>query len=125
MTLRGGCLCGAVRYTLHDPAEGVVACHCSQCRRWSGHVWAAAETADLTIRGEVKWFRSSEEAERGFCPECGSSLFWRRRDRGGIEVAPGAVDAPTGLRLQGHIFTADKGEYYDIADGLPQDPGES
>nr|WP_229849220.1 GFA family protein [Paracoccus aerius] len=118
----GRCLCGAVTFAGRWGGDDLRACHCSQCRRWSGHVWAAAETADLTIRGEVKWFRSSEEAERGFCPECGSSLFWRRRDRGGIEVAPGAVDSPTGLRMAGHIFVADKGDYYDIADGLPQDP---
>ncbi|QIR86080.1 GFA family protein [Paracoccus sp. AK26] len=118
----GRCLCGAVTFAGRWGGDDLRACHCSQCRRWSGHVWAAAETADLTIRGEVKWFRSSEEAERGFCPECGSSLFWRRRDREGIEVAPGAVDSPTGLRMAGHIFVADKGDYYDIADGLPQDP---
>ena len=118
----GRCLCGAVTFSGRWGGDDLRACHCSQCRRWSGHVWAAAETADPTIRGEGTWSRSSKHAERGFCPECGSSLFWRRRDRGGIEVAPGAVDSPTGLRMAGHIFVADKGDYYDIADGLPQDP---
>ena len=118
----GRCLCGAVTFTGRWGGDPLRACHCSQCRRWSGHVWAAAQTLDLTIGGEVKWFRSSAEAERGFCPDCGSSLFWRRHGHGGIEVAPGAVDNPTGLRMAGHIYVADKGDYYDIADGLPQDP---
>lgn len=118
----GRCLCGAVTFTGRWGGDPLRACHCSQCRRWSGHVWAAAQTVDLTIGGEVKWFRSSAEAERGFCPDCGSSLFWRRQGHGGIEVAPGAVDNPTGLRMAGHIYVADRGDYYDIADGLPQDP---
>ena len=118
----GRCLCGAVTFTGRWGGDPLRACHCSQCRRWSGHVWAAAQTVDLTIGGEVKWFRSSAEAERGFCPDCGSSLFWRRQGHGGIEVAPGAVDNPTGLRMAGHIYVADKGDYYNIADGLPQDP---
>lgn len=116
----GRCLCGTVTFRGRWGGDALRACHCGQCRRWSGHVWAAAETVDLAIDGPVTWFRSSDRAERGFCPRCGSSLFWRGQGRGGIEVAPGAVDSPTGLRLEGHIFVADKGDYYDITDGLPR-----
>lgn len=60
----------------------------------------------------------------GHRPDCGSSLFWQRDGSEIIDVAAGAIDSPTGLRLLGHIFVADKGDYYDIADGLPQDPRE-
>lgn len=129
-TLTGKCLCGAIAFSfgaarLTHPA----ACHCGQCRRWSGHVWASANVpvSDFAFtqgEGDVTWFASSEMAERGFCRRCGSALFWRKRrqDAGGEElsVALGALDAPTGLRLETHIFVADKGDYYDIADGLPQ-----
>ncbi|MFC3628745.1 GFA family protein [Paracoccus angustae] len=117
----GRCLCGAVTFKGTWSGDPLNACHCGQCRRWSGHVWAAAGARDFTLDGPVKWFRSSPEAERGFCPECGSSLFWRKAGSSDCEVAAGAVDGPTGLRLQGHIFVADKGDYYDIADGLPQE----
>ncbi len=78
------------------------------------------DAVDLTIDGPVRWFRSSDSARRGFCPDCGSSLFWQADGADRVSVAPGAVDAPTGLHLAGHIFVADKGDYYDIADGLPQ-----
>ncbi len=128
--LSGRCLCGAVAFAVdaRDLREPGL-CHCSQCRRWSGHVWAAvnAPLGDFDIlKGEdaLTWFKSSEEARRGFCRECGSALFWHadglaeHKDR--MSVAMGALDAPTGLRLDGHIFVADKGDYYDIADGLPQ-----
>ena len=118
----GRCLCGAVTFQGTWGDEPLSACHCSQCRRWSGHVWAGTEAMDLTINGPVKWFRSSDKAERGFCPDCGSSLFWRNLGSEHIAVGAGAVDSPTGLTLASHIFVADKGDYYDIADGLPQDP---
>lgn len=118
----GRCLCGAVSFKGRWGDDPLKACHCSQCRRWSGHVWAAARAVDLVIEGPVRWFRSSDSAERGFCPDCGSSLFWHDLGDNGIAVAPGAVDAPTGLHLAGHIFVADKGDYYAIADGLPQEP---
>lgn len=75
----------------------------------------------LTLTGaDPKWFRSSAKAERGFCPTCGSVLFWSHDDEDEISFSLGALEDPTGLRLAKHIFSADKGDYYDIADGLPQ-----
>ncbi|MDM7255981.1 MAG: GFA family protein [Paracoccus sp. (in: a-proteobacteria)] len=123
MKIAGGCLCGRVRFTGEAVADDLRACHCGQCRRWSGHVWAGV-TARLTIEGEPRWFRSSPQAERGFCPVCGSNLFWRKPGHDLLDVAPGAIDPPTGLRLIGHIFIAFKGDYYQISDGLPQEPME-
>ena len=117
----GQCLCGKIRFQGgYDATNDLKACHCSQCRRWSGHYWAAMLPKTLMIAGEPKWFRASDRARRGFCGDCGSSLFWQRDGSDVIEVAAGAIDNPTGLHLQGHIFVADKGDYYDIADGLPQ-----
>ena len=119
--MKGRCLCGGVTFEV-TAVSRTAACHCSMCRRVSGHIWASGVVAqdDLSVTGEVRWFASSEKAERGFCPVCGSALFWRPRGGDHIAVALGALDTPTGLRLDRHIFTADKGDYYDIADGLPQ-----
>lgn len=120
----GHCLCGAVTFRGRWEQAGFKACHCGQCRRWSGHFWAGADALDLAVEGPVKWYRSSDEAKRGFCPECGSSLFWRQIGSERVAVGPGAVDEPTGLRLAGHIFVTDKGDSYEIADGLPQEARE-
>lgn len=121
--LTGHCLCGAVAFTARGPARDPAACHCSQCRRQSGHYWASVQVMDddLTVTGEVRWFTSSPGARRGFCPVCGSFLFWKSDADPDTGVALGAMDAPTGLRLVRHIFTADKGDYYDIADRVPQE----
>ena len=115
------CLCGSIRVTMRGPLPDVAACHCGQCRRWSGHIWAAILPSSLEIGGTPKWYRASDFARRVFCGNCGSSLFWQRDGSDIIDVAAGAIDSPTGLHLRGHIFVADKGDYYDIADGLPQD----
>jgi len=117
----GHCLCGKIRFHgTYDDSHGLNACHCSQCRRWSGHVWAAILPKSMVIEGEPSWYRASDFARRGFCATCGSSLFWQRDGSDIIDVAAGALDNPTGLHLLGHIFVADKGDYYDISDGLPQ-----
>jgi hypothetical protein len=100
------------------------ACHCSQCRKHSGHFFASTDVpkSALTVHGaeHVSWFRSSAKARRGFCSTCGSSLFWEAIEKEWIGIAMGAFEQPTGTRLTVHIFVADKGDYYDIADGLPQ-----
>ena len=114
--MKGSCLCGAVRFETSAKASSVSACHCSQCRKQSGHIWASAEApeAQVTVQGEVRWFAASPKALRGFCPTCGSFLFWKETDDTMLSIALGAVDGPTGLRLERHIFTADKGDYYDL-----------
>lgn len=121
----GGCLCGAVRYRVTGPLRPVIACHCTQCRKTSGHHVAAtsAHRDDVAIDGTVQWYSSSADARRGFCPTCGSNLFW---DGPGshLSIFAGTLDGPTGLTLQGHIFCADKGDYYDITDDLPCADGD-
>ncbi|MGQ0662071.1 MAG: GFA family protein [Pseudomonadota bacterium] len=123
----GGCLCGAVRYALSGPLRPVVACHCGQCRRFHGHFGAYTQVARqglrfLESRG-LAWYQSSAWARRGFCSVCGSSLFWERLGGAAVSVAAGSLDQPTGLKTFHHIFVADQGDYYDIADGLPHSPG--
>jgi hypothetical protein len=120
----GSCLCGAISFEVAGELPAPDACHCSQCRRQSGHYWASTDVARdaLTIRGagQLTWYASSERVRRGFCAVCGSALFWDPIGRGTIAVAMGAFTTPTGTRLAKHIFVADKGDYYEIADGLPQ-----
>ncbi|MBY5986706.1 MULTISPECIES: GFA family protein [Roseovarius] len=120
--LEGSCLCGNIRFSVTGAPQGVSACHCGQCRKQSGHVWSSAfvPETDLEITGEVTWYEATPQAKRGFCATCGAFLFWKAHDEDTMSFALGALDGPTGLRLEKHIFTADKGDYYEIADGVPQ-----
>jgi hypothetical protein len=122
----GGCLCGAVRYHARGPLRDVVACHCGRCRRTHGHVGAYTEAAtrDLAVTEDrgLGWY-VADGRERGFCRECGASLFWRRSGGEATSIAAGTLDGPTGLRTVAHIFVADRGDYYDLADDLPRHEG--
>lgn len=120
--IEGSCNCGACTFVVTGKLRDATACHCGQCRKQSGYVWASAITAraDIDISGPVQWFASSAEAERGFCPTCGCFLFWRHAGETTMSVALGALGGSHGIKIEKHIFVADKGSYYDIADGLPQ-----
>jgi len=78
----------------------------------------------MRMAGEerVKWYRSSEKVQRGFCSICGSTLFWKPTIAGypWTSVALGCLDTSKELKLARHTFVAEKGSYYEIADDVPQ-----
>jgi hypothetical protein len=123
----GGCLCGGVRYLVTGPLRDIVGCHCSQCRRTSGHFVAATSCAFASLVMEradtLRWYRSSPAAQRGFCSTCGGNLFWRADGEDSISIMAGTLDAPTGLKIAEHIFVADKSDYYALNDDVPMRQG--
>ena len=124
--LTGRCNCGSITFVATGPFRPAKACHCKSCRRQSGHYVAATEVAraDLAVAGEdaIVWYSATPHARRGFCPSCGAHLFWHRNGSERISIWMGCLDEPTDIRLAEHIYVAEKGDYYDIADGLPQAP---
>jgi hypothetical protein len=120
-------MCGAVQIEVTGDLKPPDACHCVQCRKWSGHVGVGTDVprANCKITGEenVTWYQSSPKVRRGFCRTCGCSLFFDPIDRqkhDWIGVLMGAFDDPTDTHIDIHIFVAEKGDYYEITDGLPQ-----
>ncbi len=125
----GGCLCNGVRYRVTGPLRPVVYCHCSQCRRTSGHfvaVTAVAKDALAVVADKsLDWFTSSDVASRGFCKRCGSSLFWLPKAREYVCIMAGTLDESRGLEAVKHIYVKDKGDYYDLTDDLTKVPGRA
>jgi len=124
MTISGSCNCGGVKYEVSGPMRTVTACHCGQCRKQTGHYYAATSVSDADLKmvqsDTLKWYAASDEAKRGFCGECGSALFWKRNNSSGTSILVGTLDGETELKIDKHIFVADKGDYYELDDGLPQ-----
>lgn len=116
--MHGSCLCGAVTYEVQGQPRSVVACHCTQCRKTSGHYVAATQVASdaLAIKGRenLTWFKSSANAQRGFCKTCGSQLFWTANDSGKTSIMAGTLDGDTGLQMDRQLYPASKGDYYDL-----------
>lgn len=112
----GRCLCGAVRF------EGMVgphmdACHCGNCRRWTGGMFMAVPVTELAIENEagLAAYKSSDYGERVFCRTCGSSLFWRMQDRSATVVSLQALDDPSGIDFAEEIFVDKKPAIYAFA----------
>ncbi len=122
----GSCLCGGVTFEITGPLRPVVGCHCSQCRKQSGHFGAftACDDADLqfTAQDSLAWYRASDAAGRGFCKTCGSLLFWKGDGLSYTSITAGCINGATELKMEGHIYCADKGDYYEILDGSYQKP---
>ncbi len=122
----GGCLCEAVKYEIHGKLYNVINCHCSKCRRTHGHhsAYSSSKREELILlekRG-LKWYRSvkdeTPDVYRGFCKECGSSLFWDAKGDDYIYISAGTLDQPTGLKTIGHIWLGQAGDYYELTDDL-------
>jgi hypothetical protein len=126
------CLCGSVTIQIDEPLEHAPeACHCIQCRKQTGHFLTAVNIrrSALHVSGQdhVKWFQSSEKVQRGFCSECGSTLFWKPTIEGyqWTSVAMGCFDTAVDKPIAKHIYVDQKGAYYQLQDGAPQFKSET
>jgi hypothetical protein len=125
----GGCICGGVRYRITGPIKQVVACHCRECRRQTGHFMASSdvwnEHLELTESRDLGWYRSGPKSRRGFCKTCGCSMFYRVDGGEKTSFGVGTLDdgCDEGIRIAAHIFTAEKGCYYDLDDAPAYEDG--
>lgn len=126
MSLSGGCLCGEVTYVITGQPRDVINCHCSRCRRHTGHFMAATSTdtdsLEISGRGSLQWYATAD-VEYGFCGTCGSTLFWRTSRRPGyVAVAAGTLTPPTGLKTIAAIYTDYSSDYHSFDPDVPTYP---
>ena len=129
--LEGRCLCGAICFAVSPPTLFVAHCHCRYCREAHGAAfvtWVGAAEARFRIvpgSAQPKWFHSSQQGRRGFCAECGTTLFYASTVcPGEIHVArsafPGAIDREP----QCHVFYDQHADWIEVGDSLPRYTGE-
>ena len=124
--LHGSCMCAGVRYEIDGPVKDMVNCHCGICRKAHGAAYATVVTAQAAdfrwTRGEelVETYKSSNELDRVFCRNCGSSLAVIEHKTGEVFVAAGTLDDDPGIRLESHIFVGSKAPWHEILDEAPQ-----
>ncbi|MEM8739980.1 MAG: GFA family protein [Pseudomonadota bacterium] len=126
--IAGSCLCGATTFHITCDLSPGTLCHCGQCRRQTSHVFVSTHIPEadlhLTSQDDLRWYRASAVARRGFCGACGSVLFWNPDDEDKISVSLGALKEPHPGYLAKHIFVADKGGYYELNDTLELAQGD-
>lgn len=126
MVATGKCLCGAVSFAAQAVDTHVHGCHCSMCRNWAGGPMLAAGVGSVVFQGEdnISRYASSDWAERGFCRECGSNLFYRLKEPDQYLLCMGAFDDETVFELAGEIYIDEKPRGYEFAGEHPRQTGD-
>ena len=115
---KGSCLCGATTFTATETKTHIGACHCDMCRKWASGPYMAVDCgSDVTFEGEenIAVFNSSEWAERGFCNQCGSHLFWRMKPTNQHMMAVGLFDDDSQFIFDHQVFIDKKPDFYSFA----------
>lgn len=124
--MTGGCQCGAIRYAIHGPITDKAICHCRMCQKAVGSVvWPffTVETSGLEwTRGRPALYRSSEAAERGFCPACGTPLTFEPTGKTAIDISIGSLDDPSAVEPDKQYFAARRMPWFHVMTDLPEQP---
>lgn len=124
---RGACLCGAVRVIAKAKSNSIGACHCTMCFKWGGGPLFAADCdGDVQFEGadSITTFSSSEWAERGFCRECGTHLFYRLKQAGYHAIPVGLFEGSSQWVFSEQIFIDEKPSFYSFAESTRNLTGE-
>jgi hypothetical protein len=133
-TFTGGCLCGRVRYSSDAAPAFMGICHCRNCQRFTGSAFesvVALPKSEVAIEGEVKIYQDTSDAgrpmQRGFCPNCGSSLIAEAAVMPGIlMVLAGTLDDPSVMQPGMEIYCSSAQPWVNLAgerQRFPQMPG--
>lgn len=126
-SVKGKCLCGSVEITVANASSDIGACHCGMCRKWSGGPLLAVDCGtDVTISGNdnVSTFQASEWAQRGFCKQCGTHLFYKLIANGQYMMPAGLFEGSPEFNFDHQIFIEEKPGYYDFANQTVNLTGE-
>lgn len=120
---KGQCHCGAVQFEGAGSVKGVDACHCATCRHLNGGPYMGVGFHDgitLLQSDALKWYESSDWARRGFCGDCGTSLFYNLKGSVFTSVSSGCLEMPTGLTIGQEYFIDEKPDFYDFSGEHPR-----
>jgi hypothetical protein len=123
---KGRCLCGNISFTTELKDENFSACHCNMCRRWGSGPYLALQAKLDDLKGEehIKSYKSSEWAERAFCQNCGTNLYYKVTAEGphlgNTYISLGLLDETAGMSLTEEIFIDEKPEGFEFAGNHPK-----
>jgi hypothetical protein len=128
MALKGGCLCGFVRYQVDAVPIDETNCHCTMCRRASGAPFVAwftvPKTAVRWVTGTPSSFASSAHATRAFCPRCGTPLtFSSLQSPDEIDLTTASLDEPSQVPPRDDTYVASKLPWVVLDPNLPKYQG--
>jgi hypothetical protein len=123
---QGGCLCGAVRYTINSAPDWSAHCHCRSCQKATGAAfttWVGLKKENFEVtNGQIATCNTSPSVERGFCGRCGTSLTYVAEEGwpGQISVLAPTLDNPEIAVPAAHVYVEHKLPWVKLDDGLPR-----
>lgn len=121
--MKAKCLCESVRFDGQLVNDSIQACHCQQCQRWTGGgPLFVVRVKDMRIEGSenIATFHASEHGERGFCKNCGTTLYWTMRGKPPAFLPVGLLEDQSGLSVKEEIFVDHRPGWLPIFDGADQ-----
>ncbi|MGV2976230.1 GFA family protein [Roseibium alexandrii] len=115
MMASGKCLCGAVAFEA-TPLPTMSACHCHTCRKWGGGPFMAVPCKNTSFSGDITRYSVTDRAVRGFCPACGTHLFFYVKAADIYALPAGLFDDDPVPSLRAEYFIDQKPEYYCFAE---------
>ena len=126
-SVSGSCLCGKLRFTANLPTLWVAHCHCTLCQKNAGAAfvtWAGFNEQDVQIDDSnktLKWYSATENAYRGFCNECGSTIFFKSaRWLGELHITVVNIHEEIDRSPQMHVNWSSHQAWLHLADDLPK-----
>ncbi|WP_395769717.1 GFA family protein [Arenimonas sp.] len=123
----GTCLCGALTFSAAMPTLWVAHCHCTLCQKNAGAAfvtWAGFSEADVTIgddAGVLRWYSATENAYRGFCENCGTTVFFKSaRWPGELHITVVNFSEALDREPQAHVNWETHQPWLHLDDGLPR-----
>ncbi len=115
----GRCICGAVKFTATSAKTDIGACHCKTCRQWSSGPWMASDcgqSVEFENADSMGVYQSSKWAERGYCKQCGTHLFYRLKGNSQTLMSAGLFDDQSQFNFHHQVFIDEKPSYYCFAE---------
>jgi hypothetical protein len=123
----GSCLCGKLNFSAQLPTLWVAHCHCTLCQKNAGAAivtWAGFNETDVTIEDSgktLKWYSATENAYRGFCSHCGTTLFFKSaRWPGELHITVVNIQQALDREPQTHVHWDTKQAWLHLVDDLPK-----
>lgn len=128
--INGSCMCGSIQYYVATPTLWCAHCHCTDCRAAHGAAfvtWFGVHEHKIEIQGDsLAWYQSSENARRGFCSKCGTTLFFQSsRWSNETHIALGTLKDELDREPSSHVYWDRHVPWLQLSDSLPRRGGPS
>lgn len=121
------CLCGSVKIEVENISNRIGACHCAMCQKWAGGPLLTVECgSEVEFKGEenITVFNSSDWAERAFCNQCGSHLYYRLKEQNQYIIPVGLFEGDIPFVFDHQIFVDSRPSYYSFSNITKELTGE-